>query len=110
MMEDKKLMARKNMLDQFRKSARGKIHEPFGKELAGKKALSITIEAPEGADMEDVMSQAEKLIAAKFGQKMGMHSPFSMKDEEMCPECHGIGCEMCEEMPMDEDSEEIIDL
>lgn len=98
---NKKLEAKKAMLQQLSGKTRDKMYENVGKELKGKKVEKVTVMAPDKEGIKKGLSLAEKLMEAKFGKKEGS------EEESCCPECGGEGCESCDyESEESEESEE----
>lgn len=101
-MSDKKLNAKKLMLQKMSKDLRDSSNKSIGDELKSKKKPS-----PEMKELpkEKALSKAEMLLRAKYGE-MGL-SEDSMEDSEddsedseeeaHCPACENTGCKECEE-------------
>ena len=102
-MSDKKLNAKKLMLQKLSKDLRDTSNKSIGDELKSKKKP-----APEMKELpkEKALSKAEQLLKAKYGE-MGL-SDDSMEDaeedseesedeHEHCPACEDKGCAECEE-------------
>lgn len=93
---DKKLFAKKEMLSKLSKDLRDTSHK--SKEDVFKAKKKPAKEEPK----EKVLSKAEQLLKAKFGEA-GL-SEEEMEDEsaeyeedEDCPVCDNEGCKHCEE-------------
>lgn len=89
---NKKMEAKKAMLQKMSGKARDKMYEGVGKDLKGKKMEKVTVMAPDKEGLKKGLSLAEKLMEAKFGKKEDHDEEY-----EDCPMCEGEGCEECEE-------------
>jgi predicted methyltransferase len=108
-MSDKKLAAKKEMLQKMSKDLREDAHKGIGEDLKTKKLSKVTVMAPDDKSLAKGLSKAQELIKAKFGEKGLEEDTMDELDEEAeetCPECDGEGCEACEYEDETEDSEE----
>lgn len=107
-MSDKKLQAKKEMLQKMSKNLHEDSKKSFGDELKAKK--KVIVEAPDDKSLEKGLSMAQKLLKAKFGDagldEESMEEADSEMDED-CPACDNEGCEECTEM--EEASEEMLE-
>lgn len=101
--KNKKMMAKKEMLQKLSKMMNDEMYDGFSEPLKSKKMSKVTVmsDSPEG--LKKGLSKAEQLMEMKFGKKEDMESESSEMEDEACPMCKGEGCKMCEE---EEESEE----
>lgn len=94
---DKKLAAKKAMLERMSKNLREDSKKSFGDELKSKKMSKVSVIAPDDKSLAKGLSKAQELIKAKFGEA-GLSEDEMSEDEEYedCPICEGEGCEECE--------------
>lgn len=107
-MSDRKLAAKKEMLQRMSKGLRDDSFKGIGDELKSKKMSKVTVVAPDDKSLAKGLSKAEELIKAKFGEKGLEKDAMEEADEELedCPECDGEGCEACDPEEMEESEEE----
>jgi hypothetical protein len=123
-MDPKMIAAKKNALMSMRKGMRDKSLSPLGEEFKkSPKMMKVTVSAPDEEGLEEGISKAQKILAAKFGQMDPSEMAHEMSEDEgegeegygdtkssdidsmlgekesedmvECPECEGHGCEMC---------------
>jgi hypothetical protein len=108
-MSDRKLNAKKEMLERMSSSLREDSNKDIGKTLGEKKLSKVTVMAPDKKSLAKGLSKAQELLKQKYGD-LGMdEEEMEEADEEAeyedCPKCDGLGCGACESEE-EEDSEE----
>ena len=111
-MSDKKLNAKKEMLERMSKNLREDSNKDIGKTLGEKKLSKVTVMAGDKKGLAKGLTKAQELLKAKFGDLGLEEDEMEEADEELdeeyedCPKCDGLGCAACESEDEEEDSEE----
>lgn len=103
-MDNKKKLARMEMLKHLSKKKSSEMHEPKADALKGKKLSKVTIIAKDKEGLEKGLTKAQEILKAKLGKI------FDEADEDEtehdCESCKDEGCEECSEEEHDEDEDE----
>ena len=114
MENNKKKMAKEEMLKLLSQMMSGEMYGDMGEGLKSKKMEKVTVMAPDKKGLEKGLSKAQMLMKAKFGEEPEMdesemhemsESPEMESSEDACEMCKGEGCPLCSSKEMEEDSE-----
>ena len=90
---EKKAQAKAEMLKMLSKVMSDDMYEGVGEGLKSKKLNKVTVAAPDKKGLQEGLSKAQQILAAKLGDSS---EPSEEGEEEgECEECGGEGCPYC---------------